>query len=83
MVSEEYRGAKQWSRDKQAVFTVIWISFLCAAVATMVFFALFDPVVPDDPALLGLTMRAQWAGIDFGGPGVMMSNACTTIFGNF
>ena len=44
MVSEEYRGAKQWSRDKQAVFTVIWISFLCAAVATMVFFALFDPV---------------------------------------
>lgn len=44
MVSEEYRGAKQWSRDKQAVFTVVWISFLCAAVGTMVFFALFDPV---------------------------------------
>lgn len=44
MISEEYRGAKQWSRDKQAVFTVIWISFLSAAIATMVFFALFDPV---------------------------------------
>ena len=44
MVSEEYRGAKQWSRDKQAVFTVVWISFLAAAVGTMVFFALFDPV---------------------------------------
>ncbi len=44
MVSEEYRGAKQWSRDKQAVFTVVWISFLCAAVGTMVFFAIFDPV---------------------------------------
>jgi hypothetical protein len=44
VVSEEYRGAKQWSRDKQAVFTVIWISFLCAAVGTMFFFALFDPV---------------------------------------
>jgi hypothetical protein len=44
MVSEEYRGAKQWSRDKQAVFTVVWISFLSAAVGTMVFFALFDPV---------------------------------------
>ena len=44
MVSEEYRGAKQWSRDKQAVFTVLWISFLSAAVGTMVFFALFDPV---------------------------------------
>lgn len=44
MVSEEYRGAKQWSRNKQAVFTVVWISFLTAAVGTMVFFALFDPV---------------------------------------
>ncbi|MDH3576575.1 MAG: hypothetical protein OEO71_01990 [Gammaproteobacteria bacterium] len=44
MIDEEYRGAKQWSRDKQAVFTVIWISFLSAAIATMVFFALFDPV---------------------------------------
>jgi Na+-driven multidrug efflux pump len=44
VISEEYRGAKQWSRDKQAVFTVIWISFLCAAVGTMVFFAVFDPV---------------------------------------
>lgn len=45
MVSEEgYRGAKQWSRNKQAVFTVVWISFLVAAIGTMVFFALFDPV---------------------------------------
>lgn len=44
MISEEYRGAKQWSRDKQAVFAVIWISFLCAAVGTMVFFAFFDPI---------------------------------------
>jgi len=44
MISEQYRGAKQWSRDKQAVFTVVWISFLSAAIGTMVFFALFDPV---------------------------------------
>jgi hypothetical protein len=44
MVEEEYRGARQWSRDRQAVFTVAWISFLVAAVGTMVFFALFDPV---------------------------------------
>ena len=44
MISEEYRGAKQWSRDKQAVFAVVWISFLTAAIGTMVFFALFDPV---------------------------------------
>ncbi len=44
MVNEEYRGTKQWSRDKQAVFTVVWISFLAAAIGTMVFFALFVPV---------------------------------------
>lgn len=44
MIDEEYRGARQWSRNKQAVFTVVWISFLVAAVGTMVFFALFDPV---------------------------------------
>ncbi|MBT8082932.1 MAG: hypothetical protein KJP08_06185 [Gammaproteobacteria bacterium] len=44
MIDEEYRGAQQWSRDKQAIFTVAWISFLVAAVGTMVFFALFDPV---------------------------------------
>ncbi len=44
MVNKEYRGTNQWSRDKQAVFTVVWISFLSAAVGTMVFFAVFDPV---------------------------------------
>jgi hypothetical protein len=43
VVDEEYRGTKQWSRDKQAVFTVVWISFLSAAVGTMIFFAVFDP----------------------------------------
>ena len=43
MISEEYRGTRQWSRNRQAVFTVAWISFLTAAVATMVFFAFFDP----------------------------------------
>lgn len=44
MISEEYRGTRQWSRNKQAAFTVVWISFLSAAVGTMLFFAVFDPV---------------------------------------
>lgn len=44
MVQEEYRGTRQWSRNRQAVAIVIWISFLAAAVGTMLFFALFDPV---------------------------------------
>lgn len=43
MISEDYRGAQHWSRDKQAIFTVVWISFLSAAIATMLFFAVFDP----------------------------------------
>ena len=44
MIQEEYRGARQWSRNAQAIAIVVWISFLTAAVGTMVFFALFDPV---------------------------------------
>jgi len=44
VVQEEYRGARQWSRNRQAVATVVWISFLSAAIATMLFFAVFDPV---------------------------------------
>ena len=43
-MQETYRGARKWSRNKQAVATVIWISFLAASVATMLFFAMFDPV---------------------------------------
>ena len=44
MVSEEYRGARQWSRNRQAIAIVVWISFLTAAIGTMLFFAVFDPV---------------------------------------
>ncbi len=44
MVQDEYRGARQWSRDRQAIAIVVWISFLIAAVGTMLFFAIFDPV---------------------------------------
>jgi len=44
VISEEYRGARQWSRNAQAVAIVGWISFLTAGVATMLFFAVFDPV---------------------------------------
>ncbi|MEO1202696.1 MAG: hypothetical protein AAFX10_08315 [Pseudomonadota bacterium] len=44
MIQEEYRGARQWSRDRQAIAIVVWVSFLAAAVETMLFFAFFDPV---------------------------------------
>ena len=57
MVEEQYRGARKWSRNAQAVATVIWISFLAASVATMLFFALFDPV--ELFATVGIAMGAQ------------------------
>ena len=41
MIQEEYRGARQWSRNSQAIAIVVWISFLAAAIGTMLFFALF------------------------------------------
>jgi hypothetical protein len=44
VIQEQYRGARKWSRNAQAVATVVWISFLSASVATMLFFALFDPI---------------------------------------
>jgi hypothetical protein len=44
VIQEEYRGTRQWSRNSQAIAIVVWISFLSAAIGTMVFFALFDPV---------------------------------------
>ena len=44
MIQEEYRGTRQWSRNSQAIAIVVWISFLSAAIGTMLFFAIFDPV---------------------------------------
>jgi hypothetical protein len=44
VIQEEYRGTRQWSRNRQAIAIVVWISFLSAAIGTMLFFALFDPV---------------------------------------
>jgi hypothetical protein len=44
MDTDEYSGARQWSRNRQAIAIVVWISFLTAAIGTMLFFAVFDPV---------------------------------------
>ncbi len=45
MIQETYRGARQWSRNQQAVATVVWISFLAAAIGSVVSFAVLDPVM--------------------------------------
>ena len=57
MIEEEYRGARQWSRNRQAIAIVAWISFLAAAIGTMLFFALFDPV--ELFATVGVIVGAQ------------------------
>jgi hypothetical protein len=57
VIQEEYRGTRRWSRNRQAVATVVWISFLSAAIATMLFFAAFDPV--ELAATLGVDIGRQ------------------------
>lgn len=59
MIQDEYRGARQWSRNRQAAAIVVWISFLSAAVATMLFFALFDPVELADSLGTGLEIGRE------------------------
>ena len=44
MATDEYRGARKWSRNRQAIAIVVWISFLTGSIGTMLFFAIFDPV---------------------------------------
>jgi len=42
----------RWSRLRQDIGVVLWCSFLAACVATMLFFAVFDPIYlsqDDDP----------------------------------
>ena len=65
MIQPEYRGTRQWSRNAQAIATVAWISFLSAAVATMLFFALFDPIALVD-TLDGDFEISRQAGYAFG-----------------
>lgn len=45
MTSEEDSDVIDWSRDTQKLAVLSWISFLFAAVFTMLFFAFVDPLV--------------------------------------
>jgi len=42
-LSEERPGAGHWSRLREDVAVITWLSFLVACVATMLFFACIDP----------------------------------------
>jgi hypothetical protein len=57
----------RWSRLRQDVGVVLWCSFLAACVATMLFFAVFDPVYlkQDDDPPPGLADRRTGYAIGF------------------
>jgi hypothetical protein len=52
--------APGWSRARQDLAVVLWMSFLTASAATMFFFAVFDPVViGEGTPLAGLLATAN------------------------
>ncbi len=44
----ELRAQRPWTRRAQAIAAIAWPSFLTAALATMLFFAVFDPGLLED-----------------------------------
>jgi hypothetical protein len=58
-----------WSHRRQEVGVIVWASFLTACVATMVFFAIFDPVLlasdENPPAWLANRMTGYAIGFFF------------------
>jgi hypothetical protein len=46
MSANEFMGAERdaWSRLRQDIGAIVWCSFLSACLATMLFFAIFDPL---------------------------------------
>jgi hypothetical protein len=67
--SSDDERIKPWPRRKQEVGAVLWSSFLAACIATMVFFAFFDPLLlgTDDhpPAWLQSRMTGYAIGFFF------------------
>jgi hypothetical protein len=48
MSDEDNAVKEEWSRDKQKIAVLSWISFLSAAVFTMLLFAFVDPLTVVD-----------------------------------
>ena len=48
MSDEDNAVKEEWSRDKQKIAVLTWISFLSAAVFTMLLFAFVDPLTVVD-----------------------------------
>lgn len=45
MAEEQSEQSGAWSRDRQKIAVLTWISFLTASVFTMLFFAYIDPLI--------------------------------------
>jgi hypothetical protein len=60
-------GARRWVRFRQDLGVLLWCSFLAACVATLLFFAYFDPVLlaADDSPPRWLTDRRSGYAIGF------------------
>jgi hypothetical protein len=65
-VPEMRRAAPGWSPARQNVAIVLWPSFLVAAVATMFFFAVFDPPVIGEGTPLHDLLARRELGYAFG-----------------
>jgi hypothetical protein len=76
-------GSSSWSRLRRAIWVIVWASFLAACVATMIFFALFDPLLlgRDDqpPAWLHDRMTGYGVGFFFFWCECLVAAAITTV----
>jgi hypothetical protein len=79
--AEEPTGTSTWSDRWQSIAAVAWPSFLAASLATMVFFAFFDPLHlgPDEepPAWLANRMTGYAVGFFFFWAITLVSSAIT------
>lgn len=66
-----------WRRSKRDLANVVWISFLTASVATMVFFAMVDPEVLSGYNTLGWHISRQ-TGYAFGFFGLWLLTGITS-----
>lgn len=73
----EGKQSPVWRRSKRDFANVVWISFLTAAVATMVFFSMVDPEVLSGNNTLGWEISRQ-TGYAFGFFGLWLLTGITS-----
>ncbi len=65
-MTDGIRHSEDWSRDTQKRALLIWVSFLVAAVMTLIFFAFVDPLLlVDEVNIAALNSREIGYGMGF------------------